>query len=326
MKKRKGKKMEENKQTNEQVSNKKGAKIVALIAIIAVIAVIIVGIIYYTVICAKPDRMYKKVVESKIDAYTKEVLDTDYKTSKTTLKLSANVNPTNDDILDEDVIKLINNTKIDFNVQTDNENKKIIVNLESDYENEDLLNMQVYSDVANKESYVYFKDFLNKYIEADLDDEIYTNYSELLDNQKISSDKKESFKKAMKILKKEVKDSIKSEYCSSQKEEITVNGKTIKTTKNTIKMNAKQLKNEITTISNNLKNNEEFLNCFEDKDEITDSLEKILDSAEDIKDNEESYIEINTYTSGFMKKIEKVSVNCYSSNSKQNVTIELTKT
>lgn len=49
----------------------------------------------------------------------------------------------------------------------------------------------------------------------------------------------------MEILKNEIVNVIKPEYCSNaEKEEITVNGKTVNATKNILKLNEKQLTEE----------------------------------------------------------------------------------
>lgn len=297
-----------------------GLLIIAIILIIAIVG----GLVYYFVFYTKPDRIYKRLIESSINSYTNALKDADYKTSKTSIKLNADVN-TDNDYIDEDILDLINKTDIGIEIQTDNEDKRFVLNLESNYDKESLLNMQMYSDIDDEKTYIYLKDLLNKYIEVDMDDsEFYSSFSELLDSQKVSSDEKISLQKAMEIIKKEVTNTIKPEYCSSQKEDIEINGKTINATKNTMKINAKQLKDELTTVCDNLKNNEEFLNCFEDEEDVLDSLEDILDSLEDIEEDENSQIEINLYTTGLMNNVVKISMTVHSDD-EENITMVFTK-
>lgn len=117
---------------------------------------------------------------------------------------------------------------------------------------------------------------------------------------------------------------IKPEYCSSSKEDITVNGQNVSATKNTIKLNANQFKTEITTLVNNLKSNQNFINSFEEKETITQALEDILDELDDIDlSDEDATIEFNLYTQGFMHDVVKCSVTVNASY--QAVTLGVTK-
>lgn len=329
--------MEENNQKNENVKSKaqvneakgktkkKGnGKIALLIIMLILIIAIVAGIIFYFAYYTKPEQTYKRLLEATMNSYSSQLNDADYKTSKTSIKLDANIDTDSHEI-DKNVLDLINNINVGLEVQTNNEDKQLVLNLESKYEKEDLLNIQMYSDIDEQKTYICLKNLLDKYIEADVDDEFYSSLSELLDNQKNIANKNSSMKKANEILKKELSNVIKAEYCSSQKEDITVNGKTVNTTKNIIKMNAKQLKDEFTVVLNNLKGNEEFLNCFENKDNISNSLENLIDEYEDLDDDNKSTVEIATYTEGLMQKVVKLSFTVYSEENNQTLTLAFTK-
>lgn len=312
--------------SSNEPPKKKGNGITALPIMIGIIVVAIVaGLIYYFAFFSKAEQMYKRIIGKAIDSYTDQIKEADYKTINASLKLSANIETDNKSI-DKEILDLINKTDIKFNVQTNNEDKKMIANLESNYDQKSLLNLQLYSDINGQKTYLYAKDLLNKYIEAEMDDEFYSNASELLESQKISNEQKLALQKSMKILKEEITKTIKPEYCSSQKEEIEINGKKENTTKNTIKLNAKQLKEETTNIAKNLKDNEEFLKCFEDKETVKKTLEQLLESAEDIEDDEKTTIEVSLYTKGLMQELVKLSATAYSEEENQKVTIAFTKT
>lgn len=316
------------KVSTEAPKKKKGKKglIALLIFIIILVIAVVTGLTYYFSFYMRPDQVYKRLVESTIDSYTTKIKDLDYTTSKTSLKLDVDID-TDIDELDEDVLDLINKTDIKVEAQTDNENKKIVVNLESDYDDEDLLNLQMYSDIDGEKTYIQLKDLLNKYIEVeDVDDEFYSLVGEALENQKMTKEEKVSLEKAMNILKKEVVATIKPEYCSSQKEDITINGKNISATKNTIKMNQEQFRNELTTVIKNLKDNEEFLNCFEEKDEIAEGLEELVDDLEDLDTDDKSTIEISIYTQGLVPQVVKVSGIVYDEETDETITMSVTQT
>lgn len=316
------------KVSTEEPKKKKGKKgLIALLIFIAILVVAVVaGLVYYFSFYIRPDQVYKRLVTSTIDSYTTKLKDLNYTTSKTSLKFDVDIDTDNDEI-DEDVLDLINKTDIKVETQTDNENKKIVVNLESDYDDEDLLNLQMYSDIDAEETYIQLKDLLNKYIEVEeMDDEFYSLMEEALENQKMTNEEKLSLEKAMHILKKELIATIKPEYCFSQKEDITISGKNISATKNTIKMNQEQFMNELTTVIKNLKDNEEFLNCFEEKDEIAEGLEDLVYDLEDLDTDDKSTIEISIYTQGLVPQVVKVSGTVYDEGTDETITMTVTKT
>lgn len=304
--------------------NKGKKKTVLVIVAILLIVAIVAGLAYYFTSYTKPDQVYKRLVGNTIDNYTNEMKKMDYKTAKTSFKIDADLET---DELDKDVIDLINKINLGMDVQTNNEDKQFLMNVKADYDKEDLLELQMYSNVQEEKTYMQLKSFLDKYIEIeDMDDEFYTYFEEILEKQKMSNDQKQSLQKAMNILKKELTNIIKPEYCTAQKEDITVNGKNIATTKNTIKMNTKQVKDEFTTVFTNLKDNEEFINCFEDKDEVSDALENLLDAMDEIDEDEDVTMEIAIYTTGFMQKVQKVTITANSEEDEDTITMTITKT
>lgn len=304
-------------------TEKKGKKkIVLLIIAILLVVAIAAGLVYYFTIYTKPDRIYKRLIQSTIDSYTDELKDMEYTTSKTSFKLDADIDT---DEIEEDITDLINKIDIGVEVQSNNEEKQLLMNLQADYEEEDLLDFQMYCNIEEEKAYMQLENLLNKYIEVeDVDDEFYSILSEALENQKMTTSKKVSLQKAMEIIKKELTNVIKKEYCSAQKEEITVNGKTVSTTKNILKMNTRQLKDECTTVLKNLKDNEEFINCFEEKDEVSEMLENSIEQFEDLDADDESTMEIAIYTEGFMQKVAKFTLTVKDSD--ETVTMAFTKT
>lgn len=316
------------KVSTEAPKKKKGKKgLIALLIFIAILVVAVVGgLIYYFNFYMRPDQVYKRLVESTIDSYTTKLKDLDYTTSKTSLKLDVDIDTYIDEI-DEDVLDLINKTDIKVEAQTDNENKKLVLNLESDYDDEDLLNLQMYSDIDGEKTYMQLKDLLDKCIEVeDIDDEFYSLMEDALENQKMTNEEKVSLEKSMNILKKEMVATIKPEYCSSQKENITINGKNVSATKSTIKMNQEQFMNEFITVIKNLKDNEEFLNCFEERDEIAEGLEDLIDNLEEVDTDDESTIDIAIYTQGLVPQVVKVSGVIYDEETDTTITMTVTQT
>lgn len=304
---------------------KKGKKKNILVVIgILLLLVMVTGLVYYFTIYTKPEEMYKRLLKSTMNSYSNEITNMDYTTSKTFLKLDANLD-TNQ--LDKKVIDLINQIDLEIETQIDSANPQFLMNLKADYNKEDLIDVQLYSDIEKEETYMKFKNFLDKYIEVgNLDNEFYSYLKKALENQKKTAKQKESMQKAVEMIGRELTKIIKEEYCAIQKEDITINGKNIHATKNSIKMNGQQLSNESTTVFKNLKNNEEFINCFENKDEVSETLERLIKQMEDFDKDDKSTIEIDIYTSGLAQKIEKFAVTVYSKEKNQTVTVAVIKT
>ncbi len=308
---------EQPKATKKKSKGKKVAIIVTLILIIAIAA----AAVYYFMFYSKPEEIYKRTIQSGIDSFVNnEEKNKDYKTLKAGLKVDFDVDLKDNSIIDKKVLDLINKTDVGLEVQTDKEAKQLVVDLQSNYDKKALLNGKVFVNSNDEETYVYAKDYLDKYIEVPMEDEVYESLNQLFEAQNKAVD----VKTPMSILKNELVAMIKPEYCSSSKEDITVNGQNVSATKNTIKLNANQFKTEITTLVNNLKSNQNFINSFEEKETITQTLEDILDELDDIDlSDEDATIEFNLYTQGFMHDVVKCSVTVNASY--QAVTLGVTK-
>lgn len=301
-----------------------GGKIVLLIISILLVIAIVGGLIYYFAIYTRPENMYKRLVTSSIDSYTNSILNKNHKTSRTTFELDFNIDS---EEIEKDAVDLINKIDIGFDVQANYEDEKFLMNFKADYDKESLLNLQMYSNVKEEKTYVQLENWLKKYIEVeDIDAEIYTSLKEVFKSQKETAESKVIYKNAMKILKQELTSTIKKEYCSSKKEDIIINGKSISTTKNSIKMNGKQFENEFKTLFSNLRNNRNFIKCFKKQDEVVETLDNLIDEVEELDQVENSTIELAIYTSGLMNKIQKVEINTYDSDTDDTGTIIVTKT
>ena len=296
---------EQPKATKKKSKGKKVAIIVTLILIIAIAA----AAVYYFMFYSKPEEIYKRTIQSGIDSFVNnEEKNKDYKTLKAGLKVDFDVDLKDNSIIDKKVLDLINKTDVGLEVQTDKEAKQLVVDLQSNYDKKALLNGKVFVNSDDEETYVYAKDYLDKYIEVPMEDEVYESLNQLFEAQNKAVD----VKTPMSILKNELVAMIKPEYCSSSKEDITVNGQNVSATKNTIKLNA------------NLKSNQNFINSFEEKETITQALEDILDELDDIDlSDEDATIEFNLYTQGFMHDVVKCSVTVNASY--QAVTLGVTK-
>ena len=287
-----------------KTKNKKG--LVAIIIAIILVLAIVAGAAYYFMVYTKPENILKRVVGESLQSYEGSIEESDYKTINTKIGANVKVTPNEENKDTKDIIDLINALYVSLNIQVDNEQKQILTKIESKYEDENLLNMDAYVDVEKKETYMYLKDLYDKYIEAEMEDESYETLDELFENT-YTQEQKGNLKKALKIIRKEMENTIKTEYCSSEKQDITIDGKTSKATKNTISMTYKQFKDELITLFTNLKDNKEFINCYEKTDEVTKNLEDAIKTLQDEEDiDENATIKVSVYTTGILQNIVKV--------------------
>lgn len=305
---------EENKTviTEEKTTKSKKGLVAIIIAAIILLA-IAAGAVYYFMVYTKSENVLKRVVGKSIESYETSMEESEYNTIKTKIGTNIKITPNEENDETKEVIDFINNLDVALNFQMDKKQKQVVAKIESKYENENLLNMDLYVDAEKKETYMYLKDFFDKYIETEVDDESYETIEKIFENN-YTQEQKGNLKKAYKIIAAEFKNTIKTEYCSSEK---TDNG-----TKNTISMTYKQLSDELVTVFTNLKDNEEFINCYENPDEIKETLEDAIEKLqEDSIDN--ANIKISVYTTGILQKIEKVDFEVQSEGEK--VAIEVTK-
>jgi len=272
-------------------------------------------------------QIYKKVIASVFDAYEKQLNKKEFDTQENRVKLDVEIE-TEEELIEQELLDLINGLEIEMGVQVDKKNKQTVVDIRSEYEEKDVLDLKVFADIEDKKSYLYAKDFFDKYLEVELEDEIYDTLEEIYQSETLSFGKKINMKSAIKIIKKEFENVIKSEYCSNEKTTINVNNKDVKTTKNSLKMTLEQLANEFANVSGNLSRNKKFLNLFEDehKEEIVDILEEWEEEFKEIaEEQEKSSIQLNVYTSGLFKNVIKSEILLIDEDENVILTIACTK-
>lgn len=285
---------------NNLGNKNKGNAIGILVPIILIIA-IIAAAVYYFGYYTSTEQFYKRLIGAGVEAIAISGDEEDYKTVKASVKFDMNFKSENEEIGSE-VEDLINDLEVAIATQIDKEEEKIVFNIESEYDDEALLNLDLYSDVKNKSTYIYAKDFLDKYLEVELENEYYT---ELVDVFETEESNTANDKRVAKVFKTEFSKMIKSKYCSTEKESITINGEKVNATKRTIKMTYQQLVDELIEAFENLKEYEDV----KDSHEFAEFVEDTKDELQEIIDGyEDTIIQVNIYTTGLLQKVVKVEV------------------
>ena len=237
-------------------SKNNGVKII--IAIIALL--LIVGAAgYYFIINNKPKNVYRNLVKNLInEVYDVSSLDDD----KTSLTFDLGLNVKFDqELLDQSLLDLINKTKLSLNIQMDRNSGQFVTKLDSDYDNESLIDLQLFVDTKNKKTYLYAKDYYDKYIEVEEDD--YSSYNEIFEIGKLNFTQKANRNKSKKILIKELISIIKDEDCYKE------NGNP-----DSVKENIEDIISNITEGDSN-----EIIKYSVSKTTLTNKLEKLVVSS-----------------------------------------------
>ncbi len=267
----------------ENTQKKPNKKIILAVVIFVLLLAVAVGGYFYTT-ATNSINIYRKIVTGTINS----VFETQNPVKKTKSSVDMNID-CDLDLVDEDLykvplIKTLKDTTISFNVQTDLETNRSVVHLKSKYENEKLLDASIFMNLKESKAYIYAKDFIDNYIEFELVEEETTTETteEVVD--------KAAMAKAERILETELSSIITEDMCTKEDGAQVLRTTNIKLVEN--------LKNVIA----GLKTNEEFLSCYENPEDIKDSLDTINDAL-DVKLMEEYNIEVRMVLSLFLKPV-----------------------
>lgn len=230
-----------------------------LISIIGIVALLIITISigsYYLISMNSPVFTYQSIISDMVEGiYSLTESDDKF---KTTIGMNLNLK-LEEDLIDEDILDLINNTNLEVEVQYDRENEKAVLKLDSKYDKDTLLKGSVYLNNKDNELYLYSKDIIDKYIKIESDElEV---FDELF--KSLSKGQQKNAKKSKKILISELKSIITKDDCYKE------DGYHV------LKISSEELVNRLEKVVENLKNNKEFLSCYENEDTIKDALDNI---------------------------------------------------
>ncbi len=309
---------------NTKEPKKKKSKAGVLIFILLLLAIILGGLgYYYFKVYTNPKITYQQILKTGLTQLTGN--QEEITTVKTKMKLDVNADLNDNYMQDgvQEVLDLINNIDATVEMQMDAKEKKAIVKLATDYENEKLINCDILFDAKNKGTYLKLEQFFNKILKVEMENEDYDELEDALNVEEASIEQEASRSKAIKILNNEFGKVIKDEYCSKEQEKITVNEKEVNANLYILKITNKQLINELETVIKNLKNNDEYLNCYEKKEERKQELEEALAKIEEIDTDEEITMYIKLYKIGL--KQELVRINFEVEDKEEKVTLKIEK-
>ena len=262
-----------------------------VLAFVLLLVIAVAG--YFYLSATTTINVYRKIVTGTV----KSAFDTQ-KTSKRTktsvdMTLDCDIDLVDKELYEVPIIKTLKDTTLAFNVQTDAETNKTVLHIKSKYENEKLLDASIFMDLKESKAYLYAKDLMDNYLEFKLEEQE-TTTTEPTEEEKVN---KIAMAKAEMILKEELSKIITEDMCTTE-DGVHV----LRTTSTKLIENLKVVLVE-------LKANAEFLECYENPEEIKESLDTIKEAL-DTDLMEEFNIEVRMELS-FLLKMKSLTVKAY---------------
>ena len=274
---------------------KSGKALIIILLLIIVLA--IAGGVFYYIKTSAPKNVFVSKINGFMDTANAEN-NKDLTKFNTTISLSGNIETTNKEITE--YANIINNGKINLNVQTDMNNTLINANL--DYQNDELLNAKALYKMGDNNVYLFVKDLYDKYFKINTDSVLASNNSLEIKNDDLELVNQD---KANSITKEIITKILKEDYFYKE----NVDGMT----KNTMKVSIAEIETIYNSYITELKDNQDYLNCYKNPEKVKKMFENVQKSVQESFDKykndinkDTAILEISLYTKGLSKEIEKV--------------------
>ena len=274
---------------------KSGKALIIILLLIIVLA--IAGGVFYYIKTSAPKNVFVSKINGFMDTANAEN-NKDLTKFNTTISLSGNIETTNKEITE--YANIINNGKINLNVQTEMNNTLINANL--DYQNDELLNAKALYKMGDNNVYLFVKDLYDKYFKINTDSVLASNNSLEIKNDDLELVNQD---KANSITKEIITKILKEDYFYKE----NVDGMT----KNTMKVSIAEIETIYNSYITELKDNQDYLNCYKNPEKVKKMFENVQKSVQESFDKykndinkDTAILEISLYTKGLSKEIEKV--------------------
>ena len=305
--------METVEQVNEDFNVKKPKKKGLIISLIIIAVIIIALLLVYFLVFAKPQFIFNSAID-KLFAIEEETNDSVKINSKVKVSME-----TEDTSMQEQLSELEKYT-FNLNTQLDIKEKDAAFGLGLEYDNEEVVNANIYYN--NEQLYAYLNGLFDKYIQIDMPQEAKDSLKTAFESFDISDEQREKNKKAIEIIRDELKNQIKEEG-TFEKEKVTVdlNDKETKVNKSMLVLTEKDLLNVLANMCGNLADNDEFIDCFEESPK--DALNQISDELKNTETESKNEVTISIYTKGLLNKFVGAEIEINVAEADQKVTITI---
>lgn len=276
------------------ITSKKGNKIIPIVAVVLVVVALFAGGFYYYF--NKTDKIVTNVINkafNKINDSIDEIENFDYNKDTALVNGSLKID-TNIDGLED-----LKNEKFDYTFGMDYKNRKLELGAALTENETKIIDALLY--FINDKAYVSLKDDYKKII--NIDDEIF-NFDDIFKIENVNFNK-DDLNYITKEFKKILIDSIEMNKLTKSSSNIKLNGKSTKVTKISYNLNEKNTKKFIENIIDSILDNDELIKKLS---KISDmSVSNIEDTLKDAKNEDiEAIGTLNLYTKGFTNEFAKL--------------------
>lgn len=259
---------------------------VAILGVVMLLAIII-GIVCLS-LSSSPEKVYKAM----ITAFSNSMIANDAITNS-----QANISGAVEIETDiEELEEMVNELAVSANLQYDLDTREIIAKAKIDKGSDSYLDGQIFMNILEKKMYIGEANLFDKLISIEIPEEALTQINEIWgEDEQLTVDKSVA-KTAAKRFSKAINDNLLDEYFSSQKVTVNIEGKNKNVKDNALILTGEQVKTVYTNALETLKNDDKFLACYKDEEQMKDTLETLIDEIEDMEI--EGTMEVHYYTSG----------------------------
>lgn len=258
-----------------------------LIPVIIILLALLGGFIYLKVNSA-PKKIFTGAINKAFEFL--EVEEDKYTTVKSKVELSGSIESEDESV--KEVKDILENSKITINSELDTKNLFANENIQVVYNNEDLINLDAV--IQDEKIYIKFRDWLDKYIEVQLND-VADNLSSIDTSLLLKSVQEELIKEMQK--QEFVKEKVK----------LNLDGKETKVTKSSLKLSEEQAITFVKEFLENLKQNENFQKSIgENREDVIKNIETLLEDFPTEDFDQSTEICFSIYTKGILNKFVAV--------------------
>lgn len=275
-----------------------------IIPIIIIALILVIGYLLYNTTINKPEKIFKKTVA---EIFEKIEMKEENKNGKANIEITAQLNSEDETI--QEIQSYLDGTKIRMNQEIDVEQKILKTKIGADYKNEELIEAGMF--IQDGTVYLLAEEFFDKYIEISEEELGIEDFETILEEAFEQADKvsKKETNKLLDEIEETIINFLKEQEYESDKEEISLEDKTVKAKKSTLSLNEKEISELLVEILKVLKESEYFIELVKNPEvDIVEEIEYLIEELEEVDTTDELDIEITLYTKGIIPKIVKAEI------------------
>ncbi len=271
--------------------------IITILGLIAAVVIIALVVLYFTLFSTNAKKIYNNMIKEGVESlFASEAVYSNQIISEAEITFNTDVNE----------LKEADGTNAKAKVQLDVLTQQLGVDLKASTSKDNLIDVKAMVDLAGKKAYLAESNLYDKSVYLDIPDEVTSVVSQVVTLGEDRSSTKATSKKIAKIINNTIIENIPAEAYSSEKTKLTIDGKTKKYKNYKLTLESKQVEDIMLETVKSLKANEEFLNCYKDKDQVIVALDAMIDSLEEVEG--EGTIVLNYYVSGMFNSFKEMDI------------------